>query len=369
MKLKKKKILFVVGTRPDALKMAPVILAARQSKILNPIVCLTAQHREMADEVLRVFKIKPQIDLDLMQHDQQLSDLTCLILQSMQQTLAKVKPDWVAVQGDTTTSFAAALAASYQQIPVAHIEAGLRSYDKNHPFPEETNRVLISHLADLHFAPTKTSCKNLLQEGIEAKRIFVTGNTVVDALMIMRKLIKNKESDIRFKGKLLLVTAHRRENWGKPVLSICQALKTLANRFPDLQIIFPVHWNPNVRRIVMKTLRNEDRIWLTDPLPYPDFLQLMMQADLIMTDSGGVQEEAPSLGKPVLVLRQVTERNEAVQRGYAEIVGTDYKKIVAAASKWLKPDAKIKSKLKSRNPFGDGRASGRIIRILEKTSC
>lgn len=362
----RKKLLFILGTRPEALKLAPVILKAKHFSTFNTFVGLTSQHREMAADVLRLFKIKPHFNLSVMRKNQSLEDLSARLLPKISRMLKKIQPDLVIVQGDTTTAFMAAMAAFYARIPAAHIEAGLRSFNKQHPFPEESNRILISHIADLHLAPTRTAAKNLKKEGI-MKHVFVTGNTVVDALQVLQKdFLKKPWFANRTKHKMILVTAHRRENFGKPLRSICRALKTLVRLHPEVQVIFPVHLNPKVREMVHQELRGIPRIQLLPPLRYDQFLPYMKASYLILTDSGGIQEEAPSFKKPVLVMRKVTERTEGIDAGVTKLVGTESASIVKNISRLLNDSQSYRRMIARRNPYGDGRASGRILNIFAR---
>lgn len=364
------KLLFVFGTRPEALKLAPLILKAKSRKDFAVSVCLTAQHRHMADQVLGLFKIRPDFDLNLMQKNQTLGDLTRRLFPKIEKVLQQKRPDVVVVQGDTTTAFAVALKAFYERVPVVHVEAGLRSHNKYQPFPEEMNRCLISRLADFHFAPTEEARQNLLSEGIEKFRIQVTGNTIVDALKLVRVSLRNRRHSLasRFsdQNKIILVTAHRRESFGKPLESICRSLKQLAACFPDVRIVFPVHLNPSVQRTVHAILGKVSNVLLVPPLQYIEFLALLQKSYLVLTDSGGVQEEAPSFGKPVLVLREVTERREALGKGLAKLVGTSEKKIYREASRLLRNSAAYRNMVGVHNPFGDGRASERILTRIAK---
>lgn len=370
------RILTVFGTRPEAIKMAPVVKELeKHSEKIEPHVCVTAQHRQMLDQVLDLFQIKPDIDLDLMEEQQTPAALSARALPALTNVLECVKPSWVLVQGDTTTAVVTAWSAFYQRIPVGHIEAGLRTHDRYSPFPEEINRRLISALATLHFAPTEKAASELRSEGIPAKLIHVTGNTVIDALQwtlqhaqsatdqnaLERIGLRSLIADGR---KLLLVTAHRRENFGLPLENICRALKNLVERNPQIEIVYPVHMNGQVQEPVYRLLSNVPRIHLTEPLPYGLFIRLMNESHLILTDSGGMQEEAPLLGKPVLVLRRETERSEAVTEGAARLVGTDTEKIVAEAERLLGNDAAYASMVTRNSPYGDGRAAGRIVKLL-----
>lgn len=349
--------------------MAPVIrqLEQRQSIFEHKVVA-TAQHREMLDQVLEVFGIKPDLDLGLMQQNQDLAEFASRSLRSLSSLFSKLKPDAVLVQGDTTTVMTAALAAFYKGVPVGHVEAGLRSFDRNQPFPEEINRRVAGCLASMHFAPTSRARLNLLREGVPENTIFVTGNTIVDALKsVSLGEAFDDQRLARLEGsgrRLLLVTAHRRENHGRPLRSICKALKTLTANFDDIEVVYPVHLNPSVGEVVREELGHIDRIHLVDPVSYPDLLRLMKRCFLILTDSGGIQEEAPSFGKPVLVLREVTERPELIEANAGRIVGTDARGIVDATSRLLTNAAEYASMAAVENPFGDGRAAERIADIL-----
>jgi UDP-N-acetylglucosamine 2-epimerase (non-hydrolysing) len=369
------KISVIFGTRPEAIKLAPVILALKADGHFECRVCVTAQHREMLDQVLEVFEIAPDYDLNLMKSDQTLADLTARAIKAIDGWLKKEKPDLVLVQGDTTTVFCAALAAFYNRIPVGHVEAGLRTHNLYSPWPEEANRLLTSHLATIHFAPTETSRQNLLHEGIPENIIHVTGNTVIDALLSVIERIKqdsnlewflaNQFSFLDPGRKLILVTGHRRENFGDGFERICQALKTLGER-EDVQIVYPVHLNPHVQEPVKRMLGSSPRIHLIDPLGYLPFVYLMNRSYLILTDSGGVQEEAPSLGKPVLVMRETTERPEAVDAGTVKLVGTNPALIYSEAESLLNSTEVYEAMSKAHNPYGDGKAAQRIIDYLIK---
>ena len=366
-----KKILTIFGTRPEAIKLAPVIKELeRRNDVFMSKVCVTAQHREMLDPFLQLFEIKPDWDLNIMQPNQSLFDLTAKALVKLKEVLEEEKPDLVLVQGDTTTTFTAALAAYYLKIKVGHVEAGLRTLDKYNPFPEELNRRLVGHIADLHFAPTKRAKDNLLSEGIPESSIFVTGNTVVDALFMI--LAQTKSEDYLPRAlfhpdcKLILVTAHRRESFGEGIANICLALREIVERASDVEIVYPVHLNPNVREPVYRMLGGEERIRLIEPLDYISFVHLMKSSYLILTDSGGIQEEAPSLGKPVLVLRNTTERPEAVEAGAAKLVGTNPQRIVEETLRLLQDPLEYFRMANVPNPFGDGKASLRIAEILKQ---
>lgn len=374
-----RKILFVFGTRPEAIKLAPVIKELENpSEKFEVFTCVTAQHREMLDQILELFEIKPNYDMDIMIENQSLFDVTVRTLQGIENTLKKVSPDLVVVQGDTTTTFVASLASFYLKIPVAHVEAGLRTNDKNNPFPEEVNRRLTSQLTDIHFAPTERAKQNLLFEGTSEDKIFVTGNTVIDALLITIEKVKNKRasdfeslqpivSEIDNNCRIILVTAHRRENFGDRFTGICWALRDIAEKNKDVIIIYPVHMNPNVREPVDKILTStgQGNILLIEPLDYKSFVWLMNKAYLILTDSGGIQEEAPSLGKPVLVLRDVTERPEGAEAGTVRVVGTDRKKIVNETQLLLDNNEEYEKMARAVNPYGDGKASVRIKEVLK----
>jgi UDP-N-acetylglucosamine 2-epimerase len=360
------KALTVFGTRPEAIKMAPVVKEFQKfPDRVQAVVCVTGQHRTMLDQVLQIFGIVPDFDLDLMTENQSLSVLTAQALEGVCRVIAQVKPDVVLVQGDTTTAMASALAAFYQKIPLGHIEAGLRTYDPYTPFPEEMNRRLISTLTTFHFAPTETAAKALRAEGVPPARIFLTGNTVVDALQATSRWHGSCQLP-RIPGsrKLILVTAHRRESFGDPIEEICSALKKLVQRNSDVEILYPVHLNPNIHEPVYRILGSEERIHLTPPLPYADFVLAMNRAYLILTDSGGIQEEAPALGKPVLVLRQQTERPEAVEAGAVKIVGTDRDRIISESELLLRDAAEYERRSRKVSPYGDGHAAERIVGIL-----
>jgi UDP-N-acetylglucosamine 2-epimerase (non-hydrolysing) len=364
------KVVTVFGTRPEAIKLAPVLKALEKQKF-DSVVVVTAQHREMLDQVLNLFSIEPNYDLDIMQPAQELFDITEKALNGLKPILEKEKPQILLVQGDTTTTFAAALAAFYLKIEIGHIEAGLRTFDKYHPFPEEINRQLTSRLVDFHFAPTEIAKENLLKEGIPAEKIYVTGNTVIDALLATVKddysFSDSTLSKIDFENrKLILVTAHRRENWGDPLKNICLSIKKLVETHLDIEIVFSVHLNPQVQQAAESILANVERVHLVNPLEYEPFVQFMNKSYLILTDSGGIQEEAPSLGKPVLVLREVTERPEVIAAGTAKLVGTDVDKIVETTSLLLKDENVYNKMARATNPYGDGHASERIIKILEQ---
>jgi len=381
------RVLSIFGTRPEAVKMAPVVQALAQMSGLTSLVCVTAQHRQMLDQVLDLFNIHPDVDLNLMQPDQNLANLTAEIFTHLDPVLARLKPDWILVQGDTTTVMASSLAAYYHHIKVGHVEAGLRTSDKWQPFPEEINRRLASVVADLHFAPTDWARQNLLRENIPSKQIIVTGNPVIDALQVVVKLPPTPEVLEIFKRlcipyqpngtvspspgipRLILVTAHRRENFGKPLEDICMALRQLAELYGDgIRIVYPVHLNPNVQAPVRRLLGEIPNIFLLKPLDYLPMVHLMKHATLVLTDSGGLQEEAPALGKPVLVMRLVTERPEGVSAGTVRLVGTDPDQIIDQTHKLLDDPLAYAGMAQAINPYGDGKAAGRIADALLHTA-
>jgi UDP-N-acetylglucosamine 2-epimerase (non-hydrolysing) len=368
--------LIVFGTRPEAIKMAPLVQSFLADSSLITKVCVTAQHREMLDQVLDFFEIKPDYDLDVMKPNQNLYSLTATIIEGMKPVLEEVNPDYVYVHGDTTTSMAAGIAGFYSGAKVCHIEAGLRTFDRQYPFPEEFNRQLTGKIADYHFAPTKLSKNNLLQENTNKDNIIVTGNTVIDALFFgIEKVnsnnfidseIENLKEVLDFQKKIILVTGHRRENHGKGLLNICSALKTIAINNPEIQIIYPVHLNPNVEKPVHNLLSGINNIKLVKPLAYAAFIWLMEKSYLIITDSGGIQEEAPSLGKPVLVTRDTTERPEAVEEGTVLLVGTDTKKIIKETQKLISDTKYYNGMSLLHNPYGDGKATSRIVNFIKE---
>ncbi len=367
--MNRKKIMFVFGTRPEAIKMAPVIAEMEEySDVLFPLIVVTGQHRQMLDQVLSIFKIKPDYDLGIMEHNQALTGILTKSLEGLQEIILREKPEMILVQGDTSTTFAAALAAYYYRVPLGHVEAGLRTFDKWQPFPEEINRKLTSALADLHFAPTKTSVSNLLAEGVPKKSVFLTGNTVIDALLEVAK----RDFDLRQAGvelssskKVVLVTAHRRENFGRPLENICAAVSRLARAFHrQIEIVIPVHKNPLVRNMVSEKLNRVPNVKLIEPLDYEPFVHLMKKSYIILSDSGGIQEEAPSLGKPVLVLREKTERPEAVSFGTVKLVGADETLIFSEAGRLLENRSLYDKMSKAVNPYGDGQAAKRIARAI-----
>lgn len=365
--MRKKKIMFVIGTRPEAIKLAPVILEAKERLELEVKVLATAQHRELLDDVLDVFKIVPDFDLDVMSEDQTLSKVTTKVISGVEEILKRERPAWVLIQGDTTTVLSTALACYYQRIPLAHVEAGLRTYDKFQPFPEEINRTLVSHIADFNFCPTERAKKNLLREGIAEDKILLTGNTVIDALFLaLKKPVPSRKEfeKIDFKKRIILLTAHRRENFGRPLKTVCLAVRDIVGRFDDVEIVYPVHPNPNVQNTVRRILSGQPRVHLLPPLDYLSFCHLMQKSYIILTDSGGIQEEAPSLHKPVLVLREVTERPEAVEVGAAKVIGTERKRVITEAESLLTNLEIYEKMAAATNPFGDGLASVRIVSFL-----
>ncbi|RNC28885.1 MAG: UDP-N-acetylglucosamine 2-epimerase [Candidatus Dichloromethanomonas elyunquensis] len=373
MEKRRFKVMTVFGTRPEAIKMAPVVKALEKHALVDSRVVVTAQHREMLDQVVNLFKITPHYDLDLMRHGQTLAGLTSGVMEGMDRIFMEEKPDMILVQGDTTTTFVSGLAAFYHRIPVGHVEAGLRTGEKYSPWPEEINRRLTTGLADLHFAPTEVSRNNLLREGIPPQDIFITGNTVIDALMTTVQegfRFQDQELDCILNSnqnkRLILMTTHRRENWGEPMRQIYQALETVLDENPDSYVIFPVHKNPTVRRVVAEVLGNNDRVFLIEPLDYEPFVNLLSKAYLILTDSGGIQEEAPSLGKPVLCVRDTTERPEAVEAGTVLLVGTKYENVLANLTKLLSDKEAYKNMSQAANPYGDGTASVKIAEIVVK---
>ena len=370
MEQKKIKVMTVFGTRPEAIKMAPIVLELQKHPdTIVPVVAVTAQHREMLDQVLNLFQIKPDHDLNIMAAGQTLFDITTRAMMGLDKVLTEEKPDIVLVHGDTTTTFAGALAAYYHQTAVGHVEAGLRTHNKYSPFPEEMNRRLTGCIADLNFAPTSTSEANLLAENVPPESIFVTGNTVIDALhhTVRDDFDFQEESlkDVDFQNKrIILVTTHRRENLGEPMRHVYKALKQLTEEFDDVEVVFPVHKNPKVREVVNEELGGLAKVHLIDPLDYEPFANLMHRAYLILTDSGGVQEEAPALGKPVLVLRDTTERPEAVDAGTVKLIGTDRERVYEEAKKLLTDKAEYSRMAESVNPYGDGKAAARIIQAI-----
>mgnify|MGYP003367397289 FL=1 len=381
-----KKVMLVFGTRPEAIKMAPLVKEfQKQPKRVETVVCVTGQHREMLDQVLKIFDIKPDYDLNIMKQGQDLYDVTARVLTGMRDVLKEVKPDVVLVHGDTTTSTAAALAAFYQQIPVGHVEAGLRTHNIYSPWPEEMNRLLTGRLATYHFSPTPLSRNNLIKESVDDRNIIITGNTVIDALYwVVDKIKNNKELDNELEDilskagydvnrlnngkKLVLITGHRRENFGDGFINMCTAIKDLTVKYPDLDFVYPMHLNPNVRKpiheVFGENLSGLKNMFFIEPLEYLSFVYLMEKSSIVLTDSGGIQEEAPGLGKPVLVMRDTTERPEALDAGTVKLVGTDYNKIVNEVSSLIDDKAAYEKMSKAVNPYGDGLACGRIVNPL-----
>ena len=381
-----KKILLTFGTRPEAIKMAPLILELNKHRNqVETIVCVTGQHREMLDQVLSIFKIKPDFDLNIMKQGQDLYDITSNVLVGLRDIYKQVQPDLVLVHGDTTTSMAAALAAYYQQIPVGHVEAGLRTHNIYSPWPEEINRQLIGRISSYNFSPTTTSSVNLLKEGADKSTIYITGNTVIDSLYwVVNKIKTDEQLNIRLKAeiksfgydidrlqhqkRMVLITGHRRENLGEGFIHIAQAIQELSTHFPNVDFVYPMHLNPNVRKSIHEVLGNDlahfSNMFFIEPLEYLSFIYMMEKADIVLTDSGGIQEEAPSLKKPVLVMRDTTERPEAVEAGTVILVGTDKEKIVSNVSQLLTDNAHYQQMAKAINPYGDGKACERIVEIL-----
>ena len=365
--MEKIKVMTIFGTRPEAIKMAPLVKELKSRKEIECIVCVTAQHRQMLDQVLDVFEITPDYDLDIMKQGQTLSDITSRALKGLEEVIAKEKPNIVLVHGDTTTTFAGALAAFYSQTDIGHVEAGLRTWNKYSPYPEEMNRHMVGVMADMHFAPTENSKKSLLSEGKNAENIFVTGNTAIDALATTVKPdYKHEIFDWLGNEKLILVTAHRRENLGEPMRHMFKAIKRIVNEFSDVKVVYPVHLNPKVRAIASEILGNDERIKLIEPLEVIDFHNFIAKSHIILTDSGGIQEEAPSLGKPVLVLRDTTERPEGIAAGTLKLVGTSEEKIYEETKKLLTDKNEYEKMSKASNPYGDGKASIRIVDSIIK---
>ncbi|MBE3091891.1 MAG: UDP-N-acetylglucosamine 2-epimerase (non-hydrolyzing) [Candidatus Atribacteria bacterium] len=368
--MNKIKIAIIFGTRPETIKIFPIILQIKKyPHLIDYKIIVSGQHREMLDQMLKIFQINPDYDLNIMEKGQSLSNITNNSLLGIEKILKKEKPSIVLVQGDTTTTFAGALASFYQKIRIGHVEAGLRTNNKYYPFPEEINRHLTSVLADLHFAPTRKSCENLLSEGVRREDIFISGNTVIDSLLLMIKenykfrepLLKNKKI---LEKKIILVTMHRRENWGEPLRETCQAINKIIDEHSDTYVIFPLHKNPEIRRNVKEILQNKKNILLLDTLDYDDMVNLMSKSYIMLTDSGGIQEEAPSLGKPVLVLRDETERPEAVEAGVVKLIGTNRERVYSEVKTMLNNKDKYIKMSKSINPYGDGKASERIVKKI-----
>ena len=383
-----KKVMLVFGTRPEAIKMAPLVKAFQQQpEEFETVVCVTGQHREMLDQVLKIFEITPDYDLNIMKQGQDLYDVTARVLTGMRDVLKEAQPDVVLVHGDTTTSTAAALAAFYQQIPVGHVEAGLRTHNIYSPWPEEMNRQITGRIATYHFAPTPLSRQNLLAEGVKEEQVAVTGNTVIDALyMVVDKIKADRELDAQLEKllaeagydvkrldgerRLVLITGHRRENFGDGFIRMCQAIKALTEKHPEVDFVYPMHLNPNVRRPIHEVFGEDlsrlGNMFFIEPLEYLSFVYLMEKSHIVLTDSGGIQEEAPGLGKPVLVMRDTTERPEALEAGTVKLVGTDYERIVTEVSALLSDRDYYEGMSRAVNPYGDGRACGRIVRFLQE---
>jgi UDP-N-acetylglucosamine 2-epimerase (non-hydrolysing) len=364
-----KRIMFIFGTRPEAIKMAPIIKKFQYfTSFFRPVVVVTAQHRHLLDQTLKIFHINPNYDLNIMQENQSLEEITIRSLKKLSEIIHIEKPKVIFVQGDTTTTFVGALAGFYNKVTVCHIEAGLRTNDKFQPFPEEINRRLTSVITDMHFTPTNSSAENLKKEGISASQIFITGNTVIDALLeiINRKYVFNNQLEkiINNKNRLILLTTHRRENFGNPMKNICLSIKKISELFENVEILFPVHPNPKVKSTAYELLSNNRKIHLLSPMDYEAFAHTMNKVHLILTDSGGIQEEAPSLGKPVLVLRHKTERPEAVKAGTVKMVGTDKEKIIEETSSLLKNNNEYNKMARAMNPYGDGKAAERIFNVI-----
>ncbi len=363
------KVMTVFGTRPEGIKMAPIVKKMENVEVIENVVCVTAQHREMLDQVLNIFEIKPKYDLNIFHPGQTLTEITIKALEGMEKIILKERPDLLLVQGDTTTVFAGALAAFYQKVKIGHVEAGLRSGNLYSPYPEEANRKLTGIVTDFHFAPTERNKQNLLKEGYEEEKIFVTGNTVIDALQHVVKddyIFNIKELDnIDFKNKkVILLTSHRRENIGKPMENIFSAIKEIVEKYEDVEVVFPVHLNPKVRKIAYKIFGEQERIHLIEPLDYEPFTNLMAKSYLVVTDSGGLQEEAPSLGKPVLVVREETERPEGIESGTARLVGTKKENIFNVMNLLISKDEEYIKMANAVNPYGDGKAADKIVNII-----
>lgn len=366
--MKRVKVMTVFGTRPEAIKMAPLVKELKSREEIECIVCVTAQHRQMLDQVLEAFQIEPDYDLNIMQQGQTLSDITARALKGLGEVIKEVKPNIVLVHGDTTTTFAGALAAFYNQVDIGHVEAGLRTWNKYSPYPEEMNRQMVGVMADMHFAPTENSKNSLLSEGKKEEKIFVTGNTAIDALATtVKEEYTNPILDWAKGSRLIMITAHRRENLGEPMRGMFKAIKRIIEEYPDVKAIYPVHLNPKVREVANEVLGNEERIKLIDPLEVIDFHNFLSKSYLILTDSGGIQEEAPSLGKPVLVLRDTTERPEGIKAGTLKLAGTDEETIYKLTKQLLEDKNEYEKMSKASNPYGDGQASKRIAdAIIER---
>ena len=361
------KVMTIFGTRPEAIKMAPLVKELEGRNEIESIVCVTAQHREMLDQVLTVFNIKPNYDLNIMKQGQTLSEITSRVLQGLEEVIKKEKPNIILVHGDTTTTFAGSLAAFYNQVDIGHVEAGLRTWNKYSPFPEEMNRQMVDRMTDMYFAPTEVSRKNLLQENIPEEKIYVTGNTAIDALKTTVKEDYNNEIlNWVGKDKLILLTAHRRENLGEPMKHIFRAVKRIVEEYPDVKVVYPIHLNPKVREIANEIFKGIDKVRLIEPLEVIDFHNFQNKSYIILTDSGGIQEEAPSLGKPVLVLRDTTERPEGIEAGTLKLAGTDEENIYKLTKELLEDEEKYNLMSRASNPYGDGNASKRIADAIIK---
>lgn len=362
-------IMIIFGTRPEVIKIYPVLDCLNRNRLFKTIVISTSQHREMILDLLELFSIKPDWDLNIIKENQSLIDISIRSMTGLDPIFKMHCPDLVLVQGDTTTAFIAALTAFYNKIPVGHIEAGLRSFNRMHPYPEEINRRLISHISDIHFAPTVHNAQNLVNEGIDRSKIFITGNTVIDSLLYVTNKNRQKlncylPAEKLNSSRMILVTAHRRENWGKPIENLCYGLKDLVENYQDIEIVYPVHLNPNVKKTVFSILSNIKRVHLLDPLPYEPFIEAMNKSYFIITDSGGIQEEGPSLKKPILVFREVTERPEGVMGGGVKIIGIKRENVIEEASHLLNDPIAYKNMITDYNPYGDGNASERIVKAI-----
>jgi len=367
---KKKKVLLCWGTRPESLKMASLAKELKKHPRLKPIVVLTGQHIEMTNQVMNLFGLKEDYNLKVMTPNQSLSSLSEKILKRMSASFEKIKPDCVLVQGDTTTAFLVGLCAFYYKIPVGHVEAGLRTDDKYSPFPEEINRRLLTQVADFHFAPTSTAFNRLIKEGVDKKSIIKTGNTGIDSLLLMKDILKKRKTPpfkLDLNKRNILVTAHRRESFGGPLKNLCEGIVKIAKKIPNTEIYYPVHLNPNVQKVAKKILKGYKNIHLIEPIPYDQLVYLMDKSEVILTDSGGIQEEAPSFKKPILVLRNVTERPEGVKAGFSKVIGQDPERIFSETQRYLNNTSNTQKRLKNKpNPYGDGKAAQRIIRFLDK---
>ncbi len=364
------KVMTIFGTRPEAIKMAPIIKKLKLKKEIKTIVCVTAQHRQMLDQVLKAFNIKPNYDLNIMKNGQTLQCITTNVLNGLDEIIKKEKPDIILVHGDTTTTFAGALSAFYNHIPIGHIEAGLRTWNKYSPYPEEMNRQMVSCMADIHFAPTKLSAQNLIREGKNKDNIFITGNTAIDAMKTtIKENYHNEIFDWIGKNRMILLTAHRRENLGEPMYHIFRAIKRIVDEFDDVKVVYPIHMNPKIRTIANEVLGNSDKVKIIEPLEVIDFHNFLNKSYIILTDSGGIQEEAPSLGKPVLVLRDTTERPEGIEAGTLKLAGTNEEEIYKLTKELLTNQKVYDSMSHASNPYGDGLASQRIVDIIIEKFC